>query len=45
MPDFTRFEDEVTVLTVLDDAELSVRALRVLLDQLGEAVGLVEAGQ
>jgi len=45
MPAFTQFEDEVTALTALDDAELSVGALRVLLDQLGEALGFAEAGQ
>ncbi|GGX94594.1 hypothetical protein [Streptomyces anandii] len=45
MPDFTQFEDAVTALTALDDAELSVGTLRVLLDQLGEVLGLAEAGQ
>jgi hypothetical protein len=45
MSDFTQFDDEVTALQPLDDAELSVGALRALLDQLGEALGLVEAGR
>ncbi|MCH5674216.1 hypothetical protein [Streptomyces gilvus] len=45
MSDFTHFDDEVTALRDLDDAELSVGALRALLDQLGEVLGLVEAGQ
>jgi hypothetical protein len=45
MSDFTQFDDEVAVIHALDDAELSVGALRALLDQLGEVLGLVEAGQ
>lgn len=45
MSDFTDYCDEMTTLTALDDAELSVGTLRVLLDQLGEVLGLAEAGQ
>ncbi|WP_430378424.1 hypothetical protein [Streptomyces sp. B1-3] len=45
MSDFTQFDDEATTLRDLDDAELSVGALRVLLDQLGEVLGLTEAGR
>ncbi|MGV9243580.1 hypothetical protein [Streptomyces sp. NPDC003710] len=44
MSDFTDYDDEMTTLQALDDAELSVGALRVLLDRLGEVLGLVEAG-
>jgi hypothetical protein len=45
MSDFTQFDDEMTTLQTLDDADLAIRSLRVLLDGLGEILGLTEAGQ
>jgi hypothetical protein len=45
MSDFTQYDDEMAALQTLDDAELAVCSLRVLLDGLGEVLGLTEAGQ
>ncbi|WP_019066157.1 hypothetical protein [Streptomyces hokutonensis] len=45
MSDFTDCDDAATLPPDLDDAALSVGALRVLLDRVGEVLGLAEAGR
>lgn len=45
MNDSTQRDGETTALDNLDGPDLAVCSVRVLLDQLGEVLGLVEASQ